>query len=166
MFPTPRQSRIGLGFLLSFASHKTHTLCMQLKHLRSWTLIEDSCDEAPGTRKAVLVQLSPKDKATVTPFACWHQLSPLSAELFCCQSSPATRVYNQSKVPPQFYCKLILVHKGKNRRGCLYADSPHCRVIEILMKQPWLELFEHWNTAGGRNSKRQFQHRTYNHIHS
>lgn len=78
-----------------------------------------------GTRKAVLVQLSPKDKATVTPFACWHQLSPLSAELFCCQSSPAMRGSNQSKVSLQFYCKPIPVHSGKkNERECLYAHIP------------------------------------------
>lgn len=45
MFPTPWHRRVGLGFLLSFASRKTHTLCMRLKHLCSWTLIEHSCDE-------------------------------------------------------------------------------------------------------------------------
>lgn len=103
-------------FLSSFASHKTHTLCIQLKHLCSWTLIEHSCDEPRRARKAVLVQLPPKDTATVTPFACWHQLSPLCAELFRCQHSPAIRVCNQSVVSLQFYYNPILVYNNKNEQ--------------------------------------------------
>lgn len=104
------------GSLLSFASHKTHTLCIQLKHLCSWTLIEHSCDEPRRARKAVLVQLPPKDTATVTPFACWHQLSPLCAELFRCQHSPAMRVCNQSEVSLQFYYNPILVYNNKKEQ--------------------------------------------------
>lgn len=117
-------------FLLSFASHKTHTLCIQLKHLCSWTLIEHSCDEPRRAQKAVLVQLSPKDTATVTPFACWHQLSPLSAELFRCQHSPAIWVYNQSKVSLQFYYNPFLAHSNKNEQESWYAYISQCSLLK------------------------------------
>lgn len=117
-------------FLLSFASHKTHKLCIQLKHLCSWTLIEHSCDEPRRAKKAVLVQLSLKDTATVTPFACWHQLSPLSAELFCCQHSPAIRVYNQSEVSLQLYYNPFVVHSNKNEQESWYAYISHRRTLK------------------------------------
>lgn len=112
--------------LWSFASHKTHVLCTQLKHLCSWTLIEHSCDEPRRAQKAVSVQLSPKDTARVAPFACWHQLSPLSSELFCCQHSPAIRVYNQSKVSLQFYYEPTLLHSSANEHTFWCAYSLHC----------------------------------------
>lgn len=113
--------------LWSFASHKTHVLCIQLKHLCSWTLIEHSCDEPRRAQKAVSVQLSPKDTATVTPFACWHQLSPLSSELFCCQHSPAIRVYrtNQSEVSRQFYSEPTVLHRSTNEHNLWFTYTLH-----------------------------------------
>lgn len=61
-FPTPQHRRIRLGSLLSFASHKTHALCMQLKHLCSWTLMEHSCDEAGEHGKLCCCNYLPKTK--------------------------------------------------------------------------------------------------------
>lgn len=62
MFPTPQYRRIGLGFLLSFASHKTHTLCIRLKHLCSWTLIEHLCDGDGEHGKLCWCNYLPKTK--------------------------------------------------------------------------------------------------------
>lgn len=62
MFPTPQHRRVGLGLLLSSARHKTHPLCMQLKHLCSWTLIEHSCDEAGEHGKLRWCNYLPKTK--------------------------------------------------------------------------------------------------------